>query len=289
MAISNRYDFVVLYDVTMGNPNGDPDSGNCPRIDAETGYGYVTDVCIKRKIRNYVDLVYEGQPGMNIVIKGDKALNTKFAEVCEKSGFDEQVKAAKNDKKVKESATAEAMRFLLENYFDARTFGIVASTGDNPLGIVRGPVQITMSRSMSPINIADISITREGRTKEEDMEKSKKEMGRKAFVPYALYRCEGYIDALVAEKTYLTDEDVKILFEAIVNMFEHDHSAARGNMNVRKFIVFKHENKKGNARSGLLFDKIKVTEKKASPRQFADYEVTVERDMPEGVELIEYV
>ena len=196
MAISNRYDFVILFDVENGNPNGDPDAGNTPRVDAETGFGYITDVCIKRKIRNYVELVNdgtipvkEGEKGYNILIKADKALNTKFKEAYEAN----QLKTGQKGKNVDD--VKKAQKYMCENYFDVRMFGAVMSTGDDPCGIVKGPVQITFAKSISPINIQDISITRQARTTEERTETGETEMGRKSVIPYALYRAEGYISA----------------------------------------------------------------------------------------------
>ena len=268
MAIENRYDFVMLFDVENGNPNGDPDAGNSPRMDAETGHGYITDVCLKRKIRNYVELCKEGEIGYNILIKPDKA----FAK--------EQ--GAKIDEE-------KARAFMCENYFDVRAFGAVMATGDNPCGIVSGPVQINFARSLSPINIQDVTITRQARTTEDRAETGNTEMGRKSVIPYALYRGEGYISAALAQKvTGLSDGDVELLWTAIVNMFENDHSAARGKMCMRKLYVFKHDSLLGNSPSHVLFDKIQVSLKDETmpPRKFTDYEITVDSKMPDGVTLI---
>ena len=279
--ISNRYDFVMLYDVENGNPNGDPDAGNTPRIDAETGYGYVTDVCIKRKIRNYVEIDKGGEAGFNILIKADKALNTKFEEAYKAEGM------TKADNK-KIEAINRAKDFMCRNYYDVRTFGAVMSTGDYPCGIVRGPVQINFSRSLSPINIQDVTITRQARTTEDRMNTGSTEIGKKSVIPYALYRAEGYVSAALANKTTdLTEVDLDLLWKAIINMFEEDHSAARGKMCMRKLIVFKHENVLGNSPSHILFDKIKIEENNPVPRHYSDYTVTIDRSMPEGVELIE--
>ncbi|MBQ2153204.1 MAG: type I-C CRISPR-associated protein Cas7/Csd2, partial [Clostridia bacterium] len=214
--ISNRYDFVMLYDVENGNPNGDPDAGNTPRIDAETGYGYVTDVCIKRKIRNYVEIDKGGEAGFNILIKADKALNTKFEEAYKAEGM------TKADNK-KIEAINRAKDFMCRNYYDVRTFGAVMSTGDYPCGIVRGPVQINFSRSLSPINIQDVTITRQARTTEDRMNTGSTEIGKKSVIPYALYRAEGYVSAALANKTTdLTEDDLDLLWKAIINMFEED-------------------------------------------------------------------
>ncbi len=279
--INNRYDFVILFDVENGNPNGDPDVGNSPRVDAETGYGFVTDVCIKRKIRNYVELIKEGEAGYNILIKPDKSLNEKFTEAYEENGLKLKQKG-KNIDDVK-----KARDYICKNYFDVRTFGAVMSTGDDPCGIVRGPVQINFAKSLSPININDITITRQAITKKDDNKVN--EMGRKSIIPYALYRAEGYISAAQANKvTDMTEEDVELLWEAIINMFENDHSAARGKMCTRKLYIFKHNSILGNSPSHILFDKISVNVKDdvMIPRKFSDYNIVVDKNMPEGVSMV---
>ena len=284
MAIENRYDFVMLFDVENGNPNGDPDAGNTPRVDPETGCGYITDVCLKRKIRNFVELYKEGEEGYNILIKPDRYLNAKFTEAYEKEGLKTKNKG-KNADDVK-----KARDFMCRNYFDVRAFGAVMSTGEDPCGIVRGPVQINFARSLSPINIQDVSITRQARTTEARTETGETEMGRKSIIPYALYRAEGYVSAALANKvTELSEEDLDLLWTAVINMFENDHSAARGKMCMRKLYVFKHSNVLGNCPSHILFDKIHVDLKNEGepPRKFVDYQITVEEQMPEGVELIE--
>lgn len=284
MSISNRYDFVMLFDVENGNPNGDPDAGNAPRIDPETSYGYVTDVCLKRKVRNYVELVKEGTAGYNILVKPDKAMNTKFAEAYDNCGLEKGKKGKDDD------AVRAARDYMCENYFDVRTFGAVMSTGDDPCGIVRGPVQLNFARSVSPVMYQEITITRQARTTEERRSTGDTEMGKKSFIPYALYRGEGYISAALAQKvTGFDEDDLELLWQAIINMFENDHSAARGKMSMRKLFVFKHDSVLGNAPSGVLFDKITVTPKNADtpPRAFSDYEISVDASMPAGVELIE--
>ncbi len=284
MAIENRYDFVMLFDVENGNPNGDPDAGNSPRVDPETGCGYITDVCLKRKIRNFVELYKEGEEGYNILIKPDRYLNAKFTEAYEKEGLKTKNKG-KNADDVK-----KARDYMCRNYFDVRVFGAVMSTGEDQCGIVRGPVQINFARSLSPINIQDVSITRQARTTEARTETGETEMGRKSVIPYALYRAEGYVSAALANKvTNLSEEDLELLWTAIINMFENDHSAARGKMCMRKLYVFKHSNVLGNCPSHILFDKIQVNLKNEEepPRRFGDYRITVEDQMPEGVELIE--
>lgn len=283
MALKNRYDFVMLFDVENGNPNGDPDAGNMPRVDAETGYSYVTDVCLKRKIRNYVELVKEGEPGYNILIKPDRSLNAKFTAAYEAAGL-EKGKKGKNADDVK-----AARDYMCKNYFDVRTFGAVMSTGEDPCGIVRGPVQINFARSLSPVNTQEVTITRQARTTEERTETGETEMGKKSIIPYALYRAEGYVSASLADKiTGLSEEDLEVLWQAIINMFENDHSAARGKMCMRKLYVFKHESMLGNCPSHLLFDKITVRKTDGKvPRSYKDYEITVDSQMPDGVELIE--
>ncbi|MDD6233271.1 MAG: type I-C CRISPR-associated protein Cas7/Csd2 [Frisingicoccus sp.] len=284
MALENRYDFVMLFDVENGNPNGDPDAGNSPRVDPETGCGYITDVCIKRKIRNFVELYKEGEEGYNILIKPDRYLNAKFTEAYEEEGLKTKNKG-KNPDDVK-----KARDYMCRNYFDVRAFGAVMSTGEDPCGIVRGPVQINFARSLSPVNIQDISITRQARTTEARTETGETEMGRKSIIPYALYRAEGYVSAALANKiTKLSEEDIELLWTAIINMFENDHSAARGKMCMRKLYIFKHSNVLGNCPSHILFEKIQVNLKNTAepPRKFADYEITVEDQIPEGVKLIE--
>ncbi len=283
MSLENRYDFVMLFDVENGNPNGDPDAGNAPRVDVESGYGFITDVCIKRKIRNYVELVKNGEAGYSILIKPDKALNSKFTAAYEAEGLETKQKG-KNADDVK-----KARDYMCRNYFDVRTFGAVMSTGGDPCGIVRGPVQINFARSISPVNIQDVTITRQARTTEDRTATGDTEMGRKSVIPYALYRAEGYVSAALAnQSTGLSESDLELLWTAIINMFEYDHSAARGKMCMRKLFLFKHSNVLGNCPSHLLFDRITVKEKEdVLPRSFEDYLLTVDYDMPEGIELIE--
>lgn len=283
-AIKNRYEFVVLFDVENGNPNGDPDAGNMPRTDPETSIGIVTDVCIKRKIRNYVELAKENVPGYNILIKADKALNTKFTEAYTELGL-------KTGQKGKNASDVEqAKKYICDNYFDVRTFGAVMSTGNDPCGIVRGPVQLTFAKSIDPVYPQDITITRQAKTTTERQEVGSTEMGKKSVISYGLYRAEGYISAMLAQKvTGFSEDDLELLWNAIINMFEHDRSAARGKMTVHKLYIFKHQNALGNAPAGILFDKINV-QKKADvtiPRKFSDYEISIDSAMPEGVEFIE--
>ena len=278
--IKNRYEFTVIFDVENGNPNGDPDAGNMPRIDPETSAGLVTDVCLKRKIRNFVEIFKEDEPYYNILVKPDKALNTKFTEAYEAIG-------EKTGQKGKNPEAVRAARdYICQNYFDVRTFGAVMSTGNDPCGIVRGPVQISFAKSVDPIFTQYITITRQARTNESDSAT----MGRKSIVPYGLYRADGYVSAMLAQKiTKFSEEDLELLWNAIINMFEHDRSAARGKMCVRKLYVFKHDSVLGNAPANVLFDKIVISKKDGVevPRSFNDYEITVDKNMPEGVELQE--
>ena len=282
--IKNRYEFTVIFDVENGNPNGDPDAGNMPRIDPETSAGLVTDVCLKRKIRNFVEIFKEDEPYYNILVKPDKALNTKFTEAYEAIG-------EKTGQKGKNPEAVRAARdYICQNYFDVRTFGAVMSTGNDPCGIVRGPVQISFAKSVDPIFTQDITITRQARTTEDKRDTGETEMGRKSIVPYGLYRADGYVSAMLAQKiTKFAEEDLELLWKAIINMFEHDRSAARGKMCVRKLYVFKHDSLLGNAPANVLFDKIVISKKDGVevPRSFNDYEITVDKNMPEGVELQE--
>ena len=283
MKISNRYEFVMFFDVENGNPNGDPDAANMPRVDPETGYGFVTDVCLKRKIRNYVQIACEGKIGYDILIKPGRALNTVFSEAYDVSGLEHGQKEKKSDD------VAIARDYMCANFFDVRTFGAVMSTGDDPCGIVRGPVQINFARSVSPVFIQDVSITRQARTTAERQETGETEMGRKSVIPYALYRTEGYISAALAQKsTGLTEEDLEILWDAIINMFEHDHSAARGKMCMRKLYIFRHDSILGNCPSYVLFDRVQteIVNPTLPPRCFKDYCITVDENMPDGVTLI---
>lgn len=283
-AINNRYEFVMLFDVENGNPNGDPDAGNMPRIDPETSIGLVTDVCLKRKIRNFVELTQSNTEGNNILILADKALNTKFTEAYEKLALPTKQKG-KNADDVK-----VAREYMCKNYFDVRTFGAVMSTGDDRCGTVRGPVQINFAQSLDPVFTQDITITRQARTTEERKETGDTEMGKKSIIPYGLYRAEGYISAMVAQKTTgFSEEDLELLWTSIINMFEHDRSAARGKMALRKLFIFKHDSAIGNAPAQVLFDKINVYKKDAvvTPRNFADYEICIDTTMPHGVQFIE--
>ena len=285
-AIQNRYEFVILFDVENGNPNGDPDAGNMPRIDPETGLGLVTDVCLKRKIRNYVETVKDNAPGYRIYIKDGVPLNRSDAEALKYLGVGEDLKAAKKadpdlDRKVRD--------FMCQNFYDIRTFGAVMTTfvkGNLNCGQVRGPVQLSFARSIDPIVPQEVTITRIAITTEADAEKKGTEMGQKFIVPYGLYRVEGYVSANLARKTTgFSEEDLELLWEAILNMFENDHSAARGNMAVRELIIFRHESELGNAPAYKLFDAVKIEKREGvtAPRAFSDYTVTVSDTLPAGV------
>ena len=280
--INNRIDFVYLFDVQDGNPNGDPDAGNLPRVDAETGMGLVTDVCLKRKVRNYVQVSKDLSDGYDIFIKEKAVLNSEI----DKAHDDEDVKKAKDK-------TAAARLFMCKNYYDIRTFGAVMSTGKNA-GQVRGPIQFTFARSIDPIATAEHSITRMAVATEKEAEKQNgdnRTMGRKAIVPYGLYVCHGFISASLAKQTGFSEEDLKLFFEALKNMFDVDRSAARGLMSAQKLIVFRHDSVLGNAPANKLFDLVKIKKNtEAAPRSFSDYVVSIDKDsVPNGVTVEELI
>ena len=287
-AIKNRYEFVILFDVENGNPNGDPDAGNMPRTDPETGCGLVTDVCLKRKIRNYVETVKEDATGYRIYVKDGVPLNRSDAEACAYLNVAADDKALKKAKKDDPELDRKLRDWMCANFFDIRTFGAVMTTfvkGALNCGQVRGPVQLGFAKSVDPIVPQEVTITRVAITTEADAEKKGTEMGRKYIVPYGLYRCEGYISANLARKTTgFSEEDLELLWTAILNMFEIDHSAARGKMAVRELIVFRHDSELGNAPDYRLFEGVRV-EKKPDvlvPRSYSDYTVQVD-PAPEGV------
>lgn len=296
-AIQNRYEFVIVFDVENGNPNGDPDAGNLPRIDPETGHGIVTDVCLKRKIRNYVEIVKEGEPGYDIYVKEGAILNLQHKKAYDNYGIKPDSKAD-----VKENA-AKLTAFMCRNFYDIRAFGAVMTTSVN-CGQVRGPVQLNFARSIDPIFQQEVTVTRLAITTEKDAEGKSTEMGRKHIVPYGLYRAEGYISAHLANKkvteksgdtfniTGFSEDDLALLWEAIINMFEHDHSAARGKMTVRNLIVFTHESMLGNAPAHKLFDAVKIERLDANkpPRSYSDYQVIIDHAaIPDGVSVGEMV
>ena len=283
--INNRYEFVFLFDVENGNPNGDPDAGNMPRIDAETGLGLVTDVCLKRKIRNYVDIVKDAAPGYDIYVREGGVLNTQHRKAYDALGIEPVEKKLPKDAKQAEELT----RFMCRHFFDIRTFGAVMTTGVN-CGQVRGPVQLNFARSIDPIVQQEVTITRMAVTSEKDAEEKDREMGRKHIVPYALYRAEGFVSAFLAKKTDFNEDDLSLLWDALINMFDHDRSAARGKMAARKLFVFKHESPLGNAPAYKLFDLVTIVRKDLGrpARAFTDYAVTVDQiNLPEGVEMAE--
>ena len=312
--LSRRHDFALIFDVTNGNPNGDPDAGNLPRLDPETSHGLVSDVSLKRKIRNYVELAREGQTGHHIYVQEGAILNEKHRQAYVALRPDDP-KAAKDAKlNPKDDAEAAALRdFMCRNFFDVRTFGAVMSTGIN-CGQVKGPVQMTFASSVEPILPVEISITRMAATNEAEQKKraegedgdvrtDNRTMGRKHIVPYGLYVAHGFISAKFAERTGFSQADLDLLFEALQSMFEHDRSAARGEMTARKLIVFRHANALGNAPAHALFDRIKIGRKVDGEfrdiddrglgnlppaRKFADYTVRIDRDgLPEGVEILD--
>ena len=286
--IKNRYEFVILFDVENGNPNGDPDAGNMPRLDPETGYGLVTDVCLKRKIRNYVETVKEDAPGYRIYIKDGVPLNRSDAEALAHWNVDE--KTIKDAKQKDGQLDGKIRDFMCREFFDIRTFGAVMTTfvkNNLNCGQVRGPVQLGFARSVDPIIPQEVTITRVAITTEADAEKKGTEMGRKYIVPYALYRCEGYVAANLARKTTgFSEADLDLLWQAILNLFENDRSSARGKMAVRELIVFKHDSELGCAPAHKLFELVTVQRKEGTdaPRAYSDYAVTVDESrLPTGV------
>lgn len=312
-ALANRYDFVLLFDVSKGNPNGDPDAGNLPRIDPETNHGLVSDVSLKRKIRNYVEFAKGGEPRFNIYVQEGAILNEKHREAyLHERPNDEKVKKEQKLNPRDDDEAIKLRQFMCDNFFDVRTFGAVMSTGIN-CGQVRGPVQMTFAHSIEPIVPQEISITRMAATNEREKKEREegndsnertdnRTMGRKHIVPYGLYRAHGFVSAKLAERTGFSNADLDLLLEALENMFEHDRSAARGEMATRKLVVFKHASALGNAPAHVLFDRVKVgrnidgafqtidrrIDNYPPAREFSDYVIEIERDgLPEGVEIIE--
>ncbi len=282
-AIANRYEFALLFDVQNGNPNGDPDAGNTPRVDPETGHGLVTDVCLKRKIRNHVTLAKEGTAGFNIYVQ-EKAVLNRTNEMAYKE-FNLKPEAKKLPKKLEDAQKVTG--WMCANFFDIRSFGAVMTTEVN-CGQVRGPVQLAFAKSVEPILSQEISITRMAVTNEKDLEKERT-MGRKHIVPYGLYVAQGFISAPLAEKTGFSEEDLELLWNALINMFEHDRSAARGMMSSQKLYVFKHQDKLGNAPAHKLFDLIDIQRNNRTEgpaRSFKDYDVKIGQS-PAGVEVLE--
>lgn len=289
-AITHRYEFVYLFDVTNGNPNGDPDAGNLPRLDPETNCGLVTDVALKRKIRNFVMLDKEGAPGFAIYMQEKAVLNNQHKKAYDALDIKPEDKKLPKD----EAKAREITVWMCTNFFDVRTFGAVMTTGVNA-GQVRGPVQLAFATSVEPVLPLEISITRMAVTTEKEAEAQSgdnRTMGRKHILPYGLYRAHGFVSAKLAERTGFSDEDLELLWNALINMFEHDRSAARGEMAARKLIVFEHENAMGNAPAHVLFDAVKVKRAEGTDdrpaRSFADYRVNVDAEaMPKGVSVRE--
>lgn len=290
MSLTNRYDFVLLFDVKDGNPNGDPDAGNLPRLDAETGHGLVTDVCLKRKVRNFVGMAKGEQPPYEIYVKEKAILNNQHKRAY--IGIDREDLLAGDDKKRKGGDAVDKARvWMCQNFFDVRTFGAVMSTGIN-CGQVRGPVQLTFARSVDPIIAQEHSITRMAVATEAEAEKQSgdnRTMGRKHTVPYGLYMAHGFVSSFLAKQTGFSDDDLELFWQALIQMFEHDRSAARGEMSTRGLYVFKHDSELGNAPAHALFERIQVKRKDGAdvPRSFGDYDVTIQdAGLPAGVTLL---
>lgn len=290
MSLTNRYDFVLLFDVKDGNPNGDPDAGNLPRLDAETGHGLVTDVCLKRKVRNFVGMAKGEQPPFEIYVKEKAVLNNQHKRAY--VGINREDLLAGDDKKRKGGdAVDEARSWMCRNFFDVRTFGAVMSTGIN-CGQVRGPVQLTFARSIDPVIAQEHSITRMAVATEAEAEKQggdNRTMGRKHTVPYGLYMAHGFVSSFLAKQTGFSEDDLELFWQALIQMFEHDRSAARGEMCTRGLYVFKHDSELGNAPAHKLFERIQVVRQEGVevPRGFADYEVVIQdSDLPTGVTLL---
>lgn len=298
-ALQNRYDFVLFFDVANGNPNGDPDAGNLPRMDPETNKGLVSDVAIKRKIRNYVAAAHAGETGHEIYMTERSVLNRHHARAYEATGFKQEAKKLPK----KDEEAQQLTRWMCDNFFDIRAFGAVMTTDVN-CGQVRGPVQITFARSEEPILPLEISITRSSVTNEKDWEKgTDRTMGRKHIVPYGLYRAHGFINAKLAEKTGFSEDDLQTLWAALRDMLDLDRSAARGEMAARRLIAFRHDSALGNAQAHKLFDRVSVhrrsgddtipvgdprTHNLPPARAFGDYQIKLDREnLPQGIEIIE--
>ncbi len=288
-AINNRYDFVYLFDVTDGNPNGDPDAGNLPRVDPETMQGLVTDVCLKRKIRNYITLKFANEPPHEIYVKERAVLNNQHERAYSALEIKPEPKKLPKDEAKAKAVTA----WMCQNFFDIRTFGAVMTTEVNA-GQVRGPLQLTMARSIDPIVPAEFAVTRCAVTKQEDLEKERT-IGRKFAVPYAIYKGYGYINPALAAQTGFSQDDLELVKEALAQMFEADRSAARGLMKPVRCIAFKHEQKLGGARADQLFSRVTVNRKEATdsanaPRSESDYEIIVDtKDLPAGISIEEWI
>jgi CRISPR-associated protein Csd2 len=283
--MNNRYDFVYLFDCKDGNPNGDPDAANSPRIDPQDMRGLVSDVCLKRKIRNFVLLAKSGQPPFDFFVQQGSVLNDKILDGHKAAGNDVDGKKKTADRKQVQSARVE----MCKRYFDVRTFGAVMSTGSNA-GQVRGPVQLSFSRSIDPILPLDLSITRMAVTEAKEADAPNQTMGRKNLIPYGLYRCHGFISAHLARETGFSNDDLALFWQALTQMFDHDRSASRGTMSPQKLVVFKHESTLGNAPAHKLFERVSVQRKSGTPiaRAFSDHLVTINKaDLPSGIEVID--
>jgi CRISPR-associated protein Csd2 len=291
-AISHRYDFVYLFDVTNGNPNGDPDAGNLPRLDPETSLGLVTDVCLKRKVRNFVSLARGDEPGHRIYMAERAVLNLQHREAYKAIGLTSELKKLPK----KEDDARALTKWMCDNFFDIRAFGAVMSTEVN-VGQVRGPIQLTFARSIDPIVPLEITITRSSVTNEKDAEKNDRTMGKKHIVPYGLYRAHGFVSARLANDarkgTGFSNTDLALFWRALAEMFDHDRSAARGEMTARRLVVFEHESDLGNAPATKLFERVRVGRAEGSigpPRAFSDYAVMVDdATMPAGVKVLELI
>ncbi|MBT0963908.1 type I-C CRISPR-associated protein Cas7/Csd2 [Denitromonas sp. IR12] len=290
MALTNRYDFVLVFDVKDGNPNGDPDAGNLPRLDAESGHGLVTDVSLKRKVRNFVGLVKGEEPPFEIYVKEKAVLNRTHERAYVSVGAEDELKGEDKKRKGKSDTVSKARDWMCANFFDVRTFGAVMSTGVN-CGQVRGPVQLTFARSVDPVVALEHSITRMAVATEAEAEKQEgdnRTMGRKHTVPYGIYVAHGFVSSFLARQTGFGDDDLELLWQSLEHMFEHDRSAARGEMSTRGLYVFKHDSELGNAHAHDLFDRIRIARKPEAevPRSFADYAVSIDdAALPAGVSL----
>jgi CRISPR-associated protein Csd2 len=291
MNLNNRYDFVLVFDVRDGNPNGDPDAGNLPRLDAESGHGLVTDVSLKRKVRNFVGLVKGETPPFDIYVKEKAVLNQAHEKAYVAVGAEDELKGEGKKRKGSGDTVDKARKWMCANFYDVRTFGAVMSLGVN-CGQVRGPVQLTFARSVDPIIAQEHSITRMAVATEAEAEKQQgdnRTMGRKHTIPYGIYVAHGFVSSFLAKQTGFDEDDLELLWQALEQMFEHDRSAARGEMSTRGLYVFKHDSELGNAHAHALFDRIQIARKAGAevPRSFSDYEVTVDdAELPAGVTLI---
>ena len=282
--IDKRYEFVLFFEVENGNPNGDPDAGNMPRIDPETSHGLVTDVCLKRKVRNYVDLVQSDKSKFDIYVRENAVLNRQNEEAYKNTGIKQESKKLPKDA----DQAAAITKYMCDRFFDIRSFGAVMTTEVN-CGQVRGPIQFGFAKSLDPVVPQEVTITRMAVTNEKDAEKERT-MGRKHIIPYALYRAEGYISAPLADKTGFTEEDLELFWQALVHMFEHDHSAARGRMASRKLVIFEHPTALGSAQAHALFGLVTAQKKDPDkpPRAFSDYTISIDCGAkPEGIAIYE--